>query len=100
MTVYDNQLVLCRFSSLFRASLSRQGFQELGFFERHFKQIYDYSIKYLFRQIIQVKHTEIPMCEGTCLIYCENKWGTQNYWPHECIGRTKCTCGISGAECD
>jgi len=48
----------------------------------------------------QVKHTEVPMCEGTCLIYCENKWGTRNYWPHECIGRSKCTCGPKGAICD
>ena len=43
---------------------------------------------------------QIPKCEGgPCLIYCENRYGTRNYWPQECIGTTYCTCGRSGAVC-
>ncbi|CBY17741.1 unnamed protein product [Oikopleura dioica] len=43
---------------------------------------------------------ENPICTGPCLIYCENRYGTRNYWPNECVGKSSCRCGRSGAICD
>lgn len=48
---------------------------------------------------IKVNNKAVPKCTGPCLIYCANQWGTRNYWPHECIGASSCTCGKEGAVC-
>ena len=54
---------------------------------------------FLIINYLQVSGRSVPKCTGTCLIYCANQWNTNNYWPHECIGKELCTCGKEGAIC-